>query len=103
MALLFLGKASGRQEQPGQSTADGAGGDVQGWEEQEGIAWAWDAGGCRGQGRTGPAGTAEREGAAERCLSEHEAQIRTLCWLGTLPPSSLHPSGPGPRQRSLSG
>lgn len=103
MALLFLGKASGRQEQPGQSTADGAGGGVQGWEEQEGIAWARGAGGCRGQGRIGPAGTAEHEGAAERCLSEHEAQIHTLCWLGMLPPCSSPPLGPRPRRRSRGG
>lgn len=86
-----------RQEPPGQSVADGAGGPDQGWEEREGAARPLGAGGCRGRGRTGPA---KREGAAERCLSEHEERIRTLHWLGTLPSGSSHPSGPGPRQRS---
>lgn len=103
MALLFLGKTSGRQEPPGPSAADGAGGAVQGWEEPRGTAWAPGAGGFRGQGRTGPVGTAECEGAAEPCLSEHEERIRTLRWLGTLPSSSSYPSGPGLRWRSCGG
>lgn len=45
--------------------------------------------------RTGPAGAAKREGAAEQCLAEHEEPLLTLCWLGTLPPSSSRPRGRG--------